>query len=392
MNGMIKPRKNKGLSLIELMIAILISAFLLAGIIQVFVGNSRTYSAIEEASRMQESGRYAIDYMSRVIRSAGYNGCGGSIGDITNTLNNANSSAYDFRVGINGFEATNSGPGTVVDIGAEYPPPAGGSGPWVGGGVPGDIAAVAIAGSDILVVRGAAGSGVGVAKNNNSSQLFSEDTGTQADACPDGSDRISTMCIGDIVMVSDCSKARVFQITNLTQCGGDSCVNVVHSQSGSSPGNAISSWGGASAPDAERFGPDSEIVRVQTTIFFIGQGTDGRPALFRRIGAANPEELVSGVENMQVLYGVNTDNGAQTDDGVADIYQTADQVADPAAIVSVHLSLLVRTERQISNTVGTSNYLLNGVAPAYATQVNPFDDRRGRYVFTSTVKLRNRGT
>jgi len=61
-----------GLTLIEIMVALLIGAFLLAGVIQIFIVNKQTYRVQENLSRMQENGRFAMDYLSRYVRLAGY--------------------------------------------------------------------------------------------------------------------------------------------------------------------------------------------------------------------------------------------------------------------------------------------------------------------------------
>lgn len=65
-------RQQQGLTLIEIMVALLIGAFLLAGVIQIFIVNKQTYRVQENLSRMQENGRFAIDYLNRYIRLAGY--------------------------------------------------------------------------------------------------------------------------------------------------------------------------------------------------------------------------------------------------------------------------------------------------------------------------------
>src|SRR5690625_4712375 len=126
--------------------------------------------------------------------------------------------------------------------------------------------------SDVLVVRSANGNSAGVTQNNNGAQIFLDHTGEIPGACPNDSSSLSGLCAGDIVVVSDCEKARVFQITNLTATGGATQVNAVHSSAGNvSPGNAISSWGGNRAPPEERFGPDSEVIKLSTTIYFVSE-------------------------------------------------------------------------------------------------------------------------
>jgi len=385
------PRYSRtcaGFSLVELMISVLIGAFVLNGIVDVYGGSKQTYRAIEELSRLQENARYSMQIITRTARNAGYNGCSTRQGPLTNTLNNPNSVEFDFASGASGFEATSSAPGSTVTIASEYPSA---SGSWSGGTVPSAVTALAVAGSDILVLRGPAGDNVPIARNNNGSQVFAETVTSNRGICPDSNPSLSGFCDGDIVMVTDCAKSRVFQITGLAQTSSnpcssaEPCANLLHSSSGT-PGNAISSWGGSSAPDAERFGPDADIVRIQTSLFFVGVGTDGSPALYQRLDGAAPVELIPGVENMQVLYGEDTSG-----DGVANQYRTADSVADEQAIVSLRISLLLRTSNEISPETNSLTHLLSGATAAAATTVDPFDDRRGRYVFNATIKLRNRG-
>ena len=65
---------QRGLTLIEIMVALLIGSFLLAGVIQIFIVNKQTYRAQENLSRLQEDGRFALDLLNRYLRLAGYTG------------------------------------------------------------------------------------------------------------------------------------------------------------------------------------------------------------------------------------------------------------------------------------------------------------------------------
>ncbi|NJM11546.1 MAG: prepilin-type N-terminal cleavage/methylation domain-containing protein [Synechococcaceae cyanobacterium SM1_2_3] len=64
--------RQYGLTLIEIMVALVISMFLLAGLLQLFIITRQSARVQENLSRVQENGRYAIDYLSRFIRLAGY--------------------------------------------------------------------------------------------------------------------------------------------------------------------------------------------------------------------------------------------------------------------------------------------------------------------------------
>lgn len=67
-----RNNRQQGLTLIEIMVALVISLFLLAGLLQLFIGTRQSARIQENLSRVQENGRYAIDYLGRVIRLAGY--------------------------------------------------------------------------------------------------------------------------------------------------------------------------------------------------------------------------------------------------------------------------------------------------------------------------------
>jgi len=91
------------------------------------------------------------------------------------------------------------------------------------------------------------------------------------------------------------------------------------------------------------------------------------------------EELVSGIESMQLLYGVDTDG-----DFAINSYQTAAGVANWEQVRTVQLALLARAPENSLAQDDAATYALAG------TTVNPVDDRRQRRVFAMTISLRNR--
>ena len=68
-------RKQAGLSLIELMISITLGLILMAGVVQMFVSSKSVFTTQQSLSRIQETGRLAIEFLSRDIRMAGFYGC-----------------------------------------------------------------------------------------------------------------------------------------------------------------------------------------------------------------------------------------------------------------------------------------------------------------------------
>ncbi len=124
------------------------------------------------------------------------------------------------------------------------------------------------------------------------------------------------------------------------------------------------------------------MTYTQTTFFI---GNTGRinlqgaaiPALFRTTMAGTTEELVEGVENMQITYGLDADNN-QT----ADSYVTAAGVSATNwhNVVSLRLDLLVNSVDGVSPTPVAYNYAGGNTTPT---------DRLLRHEFITVINLRN---
>jgi type IV pilus assembly protein PilW len=102
-------------------------------------------------------------------------------------------------------------------------------------------------------------------------------------------------------------------------------------------------------------------------------------SLWRKVGNAAPEELVEGVQQMQLQFGVDT-----TGDAVVDSYVDANAVTNWANVYSVSIAMLVRSLEQYDTDRDKRAYtLLNVTVPAA-------NDRYMREVFTTTANIRNR--
>lgn len=397
--------RQRGMTLVEIMVAIVISLLLLAGIIQIFVASKVSYRMQDGLSRVQENGRYAIHFIGRRAREAGFLACStGEVGSLTNTLNSTGDARWNFELYVEGYEASGTGLGATYNITATDPAAGASASGWSssasasGTSLPDYLVGSVVPGTDVLIVRAAGPDTIKIEKNNNSAQMFIEQSSKVTGACADGSDQISGFCPGDIVVATDCTKSRVFQITNLGTVGAGvcatstTCANMNHDKrAGDSPGNAIASWGGKSAPAEERFGKDGQILKITTTAYYIGVGASGSPALFYRENNGTANELLDNVESMQILYGEDTDAAGSATSGLPNRYVTADQVTDFEKVVSVRIALLMRTAEEVRTSTDADTYLLTGATAATATTINPVDDRRLRRVYASTIKFRNMG-
>ena len=63
---------QSGVSLIELMVALVIGLFLIVGAVMVYSQSRKVYRTIETVARLQETARYALDVMEADVRMASY--------------------------------------------------------------------------------------------------------------------------------------------------------------------------------------------------------------------------------------------------------------------------------------------------------------------------------
>lgn len=387
----------RGFSLVEVMVAMAIGLIIVFAVVQLFASSRSTYQLDEGLARVQENARFAYEFLTREIRPAGNMGC---IRDNFREYNNLNTSGPNtiftlFRQGVLGFEYTGTAPGESWAESAEEP--ADSATGWAPTLASAGLIPDAQPGSDAIVVFHLSDRPYEINKTNpwSNAQISME---------PHSGESLK---VGDIAIVSSCTQAEysIFQVTSVNAAGD----NITHAASGT-PGNACPAWNlpPNCPPGKQEYGNDAEISQVQMVAFFIKKGASGSSALFMRSlvsgsgGAANltGQELVEGVENMQILYGLD-DGTSSTVDGEPDQYLTAAQIAGlgtPAPwdrVVSVRITLLMTTRQSTgvaADTIkDTGTYLLNGVDAATATTIDPFNDFRRRRVFSTTINLRNRG-
>jgi type IV pilus assembly protein PilW len=332
--------RQQGLSLVEIMVSLVAAMILTAGVIQIYSANKQTYRAAEASARLQENGRFAMELLGRDIRRGGYQGCAGSARTLVDTRNDTTGFLYNFSTPIQGFEATSNTAWTpTVDASINSP----------------------LGGSDIVTIRGAFDSEASITGSSNLSNcnsanlIIASATGFNA---------------GDIAIAGNCARASIFQVTGFT--AGSGTGTVAHATAGAAPGNATADLGTC-------YAGNGDLARMTTRSYYVRNATGG-PALYRQDGTAAPEELVEGVEDMQILYGVDTDINP---DGAANQFVRANDLSVAAwrNVASVRISLLLGSPED-NVTAARQTYSFNG------TKVTA-DDHRLHRVFTTTIGLRN---
>lgn len=262
---------QSGMTIVELMIAMALGIFLMAGLMQVFQANQRTSMLQESFARVQESGRIGIELLVKDIRMADYKGCLPDIDSINNMLSDTDP---DYDVARVNFLAP--GVGGQNDA----------------GGV--DIAGQrVIGGSDTLTVRGAydacAGNGrvdTSVPGNVNIS--------------------VSPSCdvdVGDILLFSDCVSGELFSVTDW-----DSDDPILHHTT--DPIDVPGAIDNATDTFSKAY-TSGDIFGAFKKTYFIAAGTNGDSLWVDNEGETL--ELVTGVTDLQFEYGDDTDRDGSVD-------------------------------------------------------------------------------
>ncbi|MFL0804606.1 MAG: PilW family protein [Agarilytica sp.] len=359
--------KCSGLTLVELLVASTIGLFIMGGVISVVVENKENFVFEQEISIMQENARFIDDELSHEIRMGGYFGCSTGAA-LTNTLNIDINNWMHSSQAVKGYESADAGALSGIS------------------GIK--------SGTDVLVI--------------NRGDPY-ESAAVSAHAPVLGSITTSSdhnFISGDILLVSDlsCSNSAVFEASAASgssishAAGGNNCRRALSTPAGDgydcgspppalSIGMAYSQW--------------STVMRYKSSAYFIRDSViTGLPTLYRatlvRGGGVDAQELISGVEDFQVTYGMDTD--AIADGNVNRYFSASDISSDLASagsgwvgwdrVLVVRATLIMRSTKQIMTN--SSDVDLGG---GFSSGTYDYLSDT-RYIFQKvniTSKLRNRG-
>lgn len=363
-------RHQMGLSVVELLVSLAIGMAVIAGSIQVVVSSKRSFMDQDEVTFIQTNARFALDLISKDIRMAGYLGCA-----TQNSVQTANSIAddaggYISLHGLRGFEGSTTTSSFLADFQAK-----------------------ATVGTDAVLIRRAADSGeMDVGKHvAAAATIHLWDTHNYKEG--------STLMIAD----ASCRNVGIFQVSgpnglpanhinHNVGSGTKNCTKIVKGNFVCSASCKAVSCGGYGTATGS-YGPGSKVMEFVSNAYYIGESSvmPGMPALRRQVFNADgapstsSEEIALGVEDMEILYGVDS-NG----DGDVDQSRQADQmdldgngtVTDEEwdQVLNVKISLVFRSQAPV---------LANAEKRTLAGK--DYEDRFMRQAVNSTIRIRNRG-
>ncbi len=357
----------RGLTLVELLVASTIGLFILGGVISVVVENKNNFILEQEISIMQENARFIDDELTHEIRMSGYVGCSTGAA-FTNTLNVVAENWMHSSNAVKGYES--SGATSLVGI----------------SGIKND--------TDVLIIN--RGDSYGAVSVSSHSPVTGEIT-------TEGSHGFIN---DDILLISNlsCSNSSVFEASTASgnsishAAGGNNCRRALSTAAGSG-------YGCDTAPPAGAIGISysqwSTVMRYKSSAYFVrDSGITALPTLYRATlvagGGVDTQELISGVQDFQVSYGVDTDTIA---DGGVNRYVSADQITSDQAradigwlgwdrVLVVRATIIMRSTNPIMEN--PSDIDLGG-----GFSSGDYDYLLGtRYIFQKvniTSKIRNRG-
>lgn len=329
------PDRMQGLTLIELMIALVLGLVVVAGVGSVMLANRQTYSTNQALSDVQESVRSAFELLAYDIRQAGGTPCGTTI-NFANTVKPASALAADnwwqSMRPVFGYDGNQTSPAVAFAADVNAVPQR----------VP-NTDAITLAGTDTTLDLTVSNH----QPSTNGAVLFISEPTIQIDDA-------------DILVICDFKQTTVFQVTNYNSSNNTVVANTGGSES---PGNCTKILTGnfdcsqdpnaGSSSSSGFFDPNHTFIsRPSAVTWYIGQNgraDDGGRSLYQISLQHRPTrgirtiEIASGVTDMQLRYKTRTS---------AD-FVTADTLTSPGAweaVDAVEVTLTLQSTTQGAST------------------------------------------
>lgn len=363
-------RTQRGLTLIELMIAMVLALVVTAAVVAVMISSKKAYVTQDKLARVQENGRFAMHYLMQDIRMAKYMGCLKEVVDVVR--NNLNTTATNFYYGsavgtsAEGVELRIRSTDPLgrplegidsVGTGSTWSPSSSASLP------PGYKPSAAVYSTDMITIRRA-----------NPSALAQVVAPMGAETAPIRVDTVEPFQTNQVVLIANCEKGDVFQISSI-DTATRTLAHATTGDPGFIPGNRTASLSDYYGKN----GDSAQILQVVTRTYYVADNPAGVPSLFLQENGGTAVELVEGIESLQVLYGVHDGTSKQP----VRYLRAGDAALDWTRIVSIKVGILARSASEAYGDTSTLTYDVLG------TTLGPFNDRNERRVFEATISLKS---
>jgi type IV pilus assembly protein PilW len=305
---------TKGFSLIELMVALALSAILLLGMFQIFSSNQQAFSLQNGVARMQENGRIAMEIMTKNMRSVGFMGCatGQFSANFTNHIKVSEYTGAAVQTALTNFDGDNA----LIPFNNIAGTDLAGYGVTIGTG-----AGEAVAGSDAVFIQTV----------EPCQGLAIEGADTDANTLAVENVASCGINANSLLLVSDCSTAEAFGVTSIS-----AATNVIELDGTNNTQTAL-----------DHFYSDGAFVYLLNfSLLYLGNNANGDTGLYLRTlqdptGNTRPSfvsyEMAQGIEQFTILYGEDT-----TADGSVNTYVDGDGVTATNSVLSVQTQIDVR--------------------------------------------------
>lgn len=287
--------RQKGLSLVELMIAMVLSLLLMLGVIQIFLSSKQTYTTTEGLSRIQESGRFALTFLNYDIRNAAYKGeCMTGIKNISGKTD----ARYTLDEGLYGIDNSQTS-------------------------IPSWFTPSRDSGTDVILLKHAAGNtGLALSATTTNSLTTTTATGIKQNS---------------LVIVSDPVSCDLF-----TNASTENASTLTPSDSNVFP---------------RAYPTTSELLQYRSVAYYIEGGALKRINYADASPVA--AELITGITDMQVKYAIGDADGQVTGNYVdaQSISNWAAVVSVQVTIRASSLDAANPTTREFTSTIGIRNRL-----------------------------------
>lgn len=324
-------KKNKGFTLVELMVAIAIGTFMLGVMGKVLLDMKKTSITQTNIQKIQNDVNFSMEKINRDLRASGFRGCVSTYDTSLSWVNFVNASG------------TSSYPSSMIPIQGNYG--SAGFSPGLDSSLTG---LNPLNNFDVLTIRETVGEPLILTTDmSNPSSVMIVSGGAN-----------TTLSVSDFAIISSCSATSLFKVSSVNS-------TQITSTNGSGIGNT--------------FAAGSQIYNYKTIVYYVA--SDGsKNNLYRKYGNNTPELVVTNVDKFRVLYGLDTDGDTNVDK-----YSFANNVSNFKQVVSVKLGIVIKGDDR--NTIGTDKgfYSYN----FFGTSFSPNDSIIRKVIYINS-SLRNK--